>query len=224
MAERTWSAARPYVMSALKEHEDYAFIITGHSLGAGVACLVNILCHQRSKEQFLGSKSVKCFAYGCPPVFSPLEFVPDAVEGTTAYIHGDDVVPFLSLGSVRRLVATLSWINSEQLSGPLNFLARKRLAFGKEGPSKSMIKAALQGNRVVPKRGCPLLAVPAATVIWTKETQHGQFDAIVCDTRKVSTLGIQIAQGFLADHALRAYEEALHYLYDRQRPETDLPR
>ena len=209
MAERTWDAAGPYILSALEQHEDYSLVITGHSLGAGVACLLNMLCHQRGRERVLG-RNVKCFAYGCPPVFSALELVPDAVASTTSYIHGSDGIPFLSLGHVRRLVSTLQWIDHES-SKPLE---KTRLIYGKKGPNKKMISAALQGNTIVPKKGSPILTVPASSVIWTQEKKWGHFDFKVCDPKQVSMLGIQISANFLADHALASYEEALHYLED----------
>ena len=207
MAEKIWDAAGSYILSALKEHEDYSLVVTGHSLGAGVACLLSILCHQRGRERVLG-RNVKCFAYGCPPVFNAVELVPDAVATTTCYIHGNDGVPFLSLGHVRRLVSTLQWIDQES-SRPLQ---KTRLMYGKNGPSKKMINAAMQGNTIVPKRGSPFLAVPASAVVWTKENQRGHFDFKVCDPRQVSLMGIQISASFISDHALAAYEEALHYL------------
>ncbi|KAI2495573.1 hypothetical protein MHU86_18932 [Fragilaria crotonensis] len=158
-------------------------------------------------QRILGRK-VKCFAYGCPPVFNAVELVPDAVASTTCYIHGNDGVPFLSLGHVRRLVSTLQWIDQES-SKPLQ---KAKLLIGKKGRDKRMINAALQGSTIVPKKGSPILVVPASAVVWTRENEMGRFDFKVCDPRQVALLGIQISAGFMGDHALASYEEALHYL------------
>ena len=214
MAEKTWEAAAPFILAALKEHDDYSLVITGHSLGAGVACLLNIMCNQRFRERILGRK-VKCFAYGCPPVFNAVELVPDAVASTTCYIHGNDGVPFLSLGHVRRLVSTLQWIDQRSLKP----FQKAKLLIGKKSRDKKMINAALQGTDIIPKRGSPILSVPASVVVWTRENEWGRFDYKVCDPRQVSMLGIQISAGFMGDHALASYEEALHYLWNQVKRE-----
>lgn len=160
MAERTWEAAGPLVVAALKEHDDYSLVITGHSLGAGVACLVNILCNQRFREKILG-RNVKCFAYACPPIFNAIELVPDAVAGTTCYIHGNDGIPFLSLGNVRRMVSTLQWIDSQSL----NPFQKSSFLDGMKAPNKDMINAALLGSPIRPKKGAPSLVIPASAVL-----------------------------------------------------------
>lgn len=243
MAERTWKITKPHVVSALESNEDYSFVITGHSLGGGVASLVNILCHQRGRQEVLGRKT-SCFLYGSPPVFSPLEIVNDAVSSTTCYINENDVVPFLSVSSVRRMVATLQTMST---SGPKNrrdvprnenddapfpsVSSVKRMVATLQttmsdaspkvrqfvppmfrGPSKETIDTVLSSNTVVAKKGAPILNIPAANIVWMKETGHGTFDFKVCDTKKVGLMGIQISSGAIADHAMSSYEEALHFL------------
>lgn len=86
-AERVWSVAGGTVKDALDRHNNYEFVITGHSLGAGTACLVHILCHSKR----LVGRKMRCFAFASPPVFTPLQLIPNAVRGTTNYIHEKDV-------------------------------------------------------------------------------------------------------------------------------------
>ena len=38
-----WNKAKPYVMKALEEYPEYQLVLTGHSLGGSVACLMNLL-------------------------------------------------------------------------------------------------------------------------------------------------------------------------------------
>jgi Lipase (class 3) len=209
MAERTWEVAGPYVVNALQQNKDYSLTLTGHSLGAGVACLVSILCHQRGRKRVLG-RNVQCFAYGCPPVFTSPELVPDTVKHTTAYIHGNDGIPFLSLSHVRRLVSKLQWM-MEDMSSPTKlplqnvFKALKRI--GIVYPNTM--------NTVIPIPGSPILFVPASTIVWTKKVDNGKFDAKFCDPRKVAGLEIPLSANYLNDHSLTSYEGALQYLVEK---------
>lgn len=86
-AERVWSVASGTVKDALDQHHNYELVITGHSLGAGTACLVHILCHSKR----LVRRKMRCFAFASPPVFTPLQLIPNAVRSTTNYIHQKDV-------------------------------------------------------------------------------------------------------------------------------------
>lgn len=84
MAERVWAAAGPTVQTELEGNPGYEFILTGHSLGAGAACLVTILV--QSKRLLSNEQKIRCFAYASPPVYTPLEFVPKSVESTTNFV------------------------------------------------------------------------------------------------------------------------------------------
>lgn len=84
MAERVWTAAGPKVQTVLEENPGYEFILTGHSLGAGAACLVTILV--QNKRLLPKEQNIRCFAYASPPCFTPLEFVPKSVESTTNFV------------------------------------------------------------------------------------------------------------------------------------------
>ena len=46
ITERLWDCVADNVLNALKENEGYGFIVTGHSLVAGTALLLNIMLHQ----------------------------------------------------------------------------------------------------------------------------------------------------------------------------------
>jgi hypothetical protein len=84
MAERVWKAAGPKVKTVLEENPGYEFILTGHSLGAGAACLVTILV--QNKRLLPKGQKIRCFAYASPPCYTPLEFVPKSVESTTNFV------------------------------------------------------------------------------------------------------------------------------------------
>ena len=205
MAERTWEVAGPYVVNALQQNNDYSLILTGHSLGAGVACLVSILCHQRGRKRVLG-RNIQCFAYGCPPVFTSPDLVPEAVKHTTAYIHGNDGIPFLSLRQVRSMVSKLQWMVEEsslptKITLQSTFKALRRIRIFHPNM-----------NTVIPIPGSPILFVPACAIVWTKKVDDGIFDAKLCDPRKVAGLEIPLSATYLNDHALASYEGALQYL------------
>ena len=84
MAERVWAVAGPTVQTELEANPGYEFILTGHSLGAGAACLVTILV--QNKRFLPMEQKIRCFAYASPPVYTPLEFIPRSVESTTNFV------------------------------------------------------------------------------------------------------------------------------------------
>ena len=116
----------------LREHDGYRFVITGHSLGGGVASLLHVLMHQQSsnratqrlrtaqlrgapgrpKDEGEDDDSVPlpsaCWSFGAPPVVAPLSAVSDAAAASlTQVVVGDDVVPRLSVWSLVRLARLL---------------------------------------------------------------------------------------------------------------------
>lgn len=215
MAERVWEAAGEAVLNVLRSNENYELVLTGHSLGAGTACLLHILCHQQERKLVEGRR-VRCFAYATPPVFSPLEFVPKtALKSCTAYIHDRDVVPFLSVDSVRHLLASLSAIGNQRpkLSQKIKFIARQK------DPDEKLVNLVKEANikRLPPKKGAPVLEIPASTVLWIQRTSDPNSDRISynakpCDPRKLSKMGIFIDVNMLQDHTPSRYEHALHFL------------
>ena len=210
MAERVWTAAGETVVKLLRENEGYEFIITGHSLGAGTACLLNIMCHRHKTSLFEGSK-IRCFAYAAPPVFAPLQLIPDAVQSTTNFIHGMDAVPFLSVDSVRHVFSSVRVI--EDYMTNLSRTARFMLTSGIEDPDEALIQAVLKASheRLKPKQGAPILAIPAAATIWMKEqeTVPDSYDYEICDPDLLSTTGICMSIRMADDHLPPRYEHAL---------------
>jgi hypothetical protein len=171
MAERVWAVAGSTVTKLLQQHANYELIVTGHSLGAGTACLLTILL-QSSQQGILlpdhNKMNMRCFAYAAPPVFYPLQLVPKAVQSTTNFVHQNDVVPFLSVDSVRHLSSSLRAVEdyaSEQMSR----IERMQVLLGMKAPPSGLIDAVLQGPSVEPKRGAPPLEVPAGRTLWIKE-------------------------------------------------------
>jgi Lipase (class 3) len=214
MAERLWEAAGATVLQLLRKYADYEFVITGHSLGAGTACLLNVMCHANGGSLVDGRRA-RCFAYAAPPVFAPLELVPAAVQSCTNFIHERDVVPFLSIDSVRHLFASVGTI--EKHTQQMNWLSRMRLVSGYQRPDQALLQDVQRASttRLTPKIGAPVLAIPAASTLWMREKENsGKYDMKNCDPVKLARLGIRIDPNMLQDHFPPRYEHALHNLDD----------
>jgi hypothetical protein len=210
MAERVWKVTGDTVLDLLRANGGYELVLTGHSLGGGTACLLNILCHRQGGELVEG-RSVRCFSYAAPPVFTPLEFAPKAVGACTNFILDKDAVPFLSIDSVRHLVASVRVLENK----PMRLLERVRIFAGYDMPESALcedVKRASQ-RRLVPKTGAPMLEIPAAANLWLRKKESSDcYDWKVCDSSKLANLGIQIDANMLQDHFPSRYEHALYYL------------
>ena len=209
MAERLWDFVGPTILRLLEEYPSYSLTLTGHSLGGGVAGLLNILIHQNDGERVRGSL-VECFTFAAPPTFTPLEAVPrQALEASVNYIHERDVVPFLSVDSVRHLFNCIRAIDEQAFS----WTQRMKLATGYTLPDQSLIDAVREANenRLVTKPGAPVLVVPAKANIWLREDgEIGTYNAKACDSGALATLGILIDAKMLDDHFPSRYEHAFH--------------
>lgn len=114
------------IATALAQHPTYGLIICGHSLGGGVAALLALLTAiptssyataqastavpASSRGPFVtapGSglppgRPVHCFAYGPPAVMSP-DLAKYAEGLVTSVVQDTDLIPHLSLGTLRDL-------------------------------------------------------------------------------------------------------------------------
>lgn len=88
-------------------------LVTGHSLGAGVAALLTALW--RDQPRFASSE-VSCLAFACPQVLSA-ELAVAVSNHTTSIIVGDDLVPRFSLATAYDLQRALLHLRSPQEYG-----------------------------------------------------------------------------------------------------------
>lgn len=110
-AESLRASLLPVLRDVLTARPHYSVVITGHSMGAGVAILLTKLLLM---DGFVG---VKCFAFAPCPVFGPMHRVDsewsDALE---CFVHIDDLVSRLCLSSARRLALEMEQIHNIGLS------------------------------------------------------------------------------------------------------------
>merc|ERR1719422_1219407 len=83
-------------------------VICGHSLGAGVAALVAALW--RNTDRF-HSSLFECFAFACPQVLDS-DLALAQSNHTTSFVVGNDLVPRLSLATVKDLRAAMLLLSS----------------------------------------------------------------------------------------------------------------
>lgn len=241
MAERLWKKAGPVIVKTLQEHPNYGLVVTGHSLGAGTASLLTILLKQQQQQRqryqhprewsqatvpmIPPTTSVQCFAFASPPVFTPLDLIPHVTPFITNFIHERDVVPFLSVYSVRHLLASLRAIQSV----PLSLGDQLAIIAGSQPPPPELVAAVQTVPSVVPIRGAPRLHVPAAKTIWLHtptKTTMSQATLPKDDSTTTATTGttttytvcktlpfeIRVHPNMLMDHFPARYEHALEHV------------
>eukprot|EP00521_Asterionellopsis_glacialis_P008592 CAMPEP_0195285420 /NCGR_PEP_ID=MMETSP0707-20130614/3258_1 /TAXON_ID=33640 /ORGANISM="Asterionellopsis glacialis, Strain CCMP134" /LENGTH=503 /DNA_ID=CAMNT_0040344909 /DNA_START=249 /DNA_END=1760 /DNA_ORIENTATION=- len=216
MARAVWNQANEAVLASFKNvphSQEYdQLIVTGHSLGAGVACLITVMLHH---EKLLPPHiHAKCFAYAPPPVFHPLEVAQSACDNTVAFVHNSDVVPSLSVNSIRRLFAILS--DLDDANKHLRWYQKLEVYFGVVIPGRLMETVAKSRTKPLPPvKGAPVMAIPAKTIVWLKEQTEGSeiFTPLACDPIKFAEWGIYIDnQKMIGDHFPAMYEHAFDCL------------
>mmetsp|Transcript_23760 Transcript_23760/g.33220 ORF Transcript_23760/g.33220 Transcript_23760/m.33220 type:complete len:498 (+) Transcript_23760:97-1590(+) len=216
MARAVWNQATEAVLASfekLPNGKDYdQLIVTGHSLGAGVACLITVMLYH---EKLLPPNiQVKCFAYAPPPVFHPLDVAQSACDNTVAFVHNSDVVPSLSVNSIRRLFAILN--DLDDANKHLRWYQKLEVYFGFIIPRRLIETVAKSRAKPLPPvKGAPVMAIPAKTIVWLNEQKEGSeiFTPLVCDPIKFAEWGIYIDnQKMIADHFPAMYEHAFDCL------------
>jgi hypothetical protein len=121
MAENIWNKSGNAIAELFQQEElkDFTFVITGHSLGAGTACLLNVKVHL---EKPLGDRLIKCYGFAPPPTYFMDESLTDptakvsiqtAIHYSTCYMHNNDCVPLLSVVCIRRLATLMDTVDNK---------------------------------------------------------------------------------------------------------------
>ena len=225
-AEKIWDEAKDTIMQLLEENPGYGLVLTGHSLGAGAAMLLNILLHENNREKVKG-RSIRCFGYASPPVFAG-EINKEANEASINYIHDTDVVPFLSVDSVRRMFAALHAVEKSNLSAWIRILILWGSTEVITLSTLRRVESALH-DPPPPAEGAPELLIPAHTNVWMRsKTPDVQryveiknleefksslpYDFVLADSTKLARSGISLDPLMIAGHFPNGYESALHNL------------
>jgi len=224
MADNIWNESGDKIINLFNENEtikDYTFVITGHSLGAGTASLLNVKVHL---ERPLGNRTIKCFAFAPPPSYCidpnlndavAKASIQSAIDNCIGYLHDNDCVPFLSVSCIRRLALLMDTVDN--VTESMWFYRRFRLFWEYEAIPDDLLKSVqlAEQNGTVTTRavdGASNLEIPAKIVIWMKKNVGGSFEAIGCSPDEIAELNVFCCQDMVSDHLPEQYEDALDAL------------
>lgn len=209
MAELVWTKAEPTIRQLKAKHPDYEFVLTGHSLGAGVATLTHMMIQSNdSEDTFFQSR---CMAFAAPPTIarhSPL-------KRCFNFIHDQDIIPFLSVDSVRRLCKSIQTIDEEHMT----FWQRWKAARSQAWKNEALLNKLNGIPPVLARDGAPALQCAAETNVWLR--RHGtnitsffddheedeSYKVELWDSTNLANVGIRLA--ITSDHLPSLYEQAL---------------
>jgi hypothetical protein len=107
-AQAKLAALLPAIRATLARYPTYKLVITGHSLGAGTAAIIAVLLNL-DRSLLPANTAVRCFAFAVPAVFSyDIATSRELCANIVSLAAGDDCVPRLCLGSMKRLQILLS--------------------------------------------------------------------------------------------------------------------
>jgi hypothetical protein len=220
MARNLWNQSGDKIIELVNKYRDYKLVITGHSLGAGTSCLLTLQLYV--DEVLPDDRTIECFAFAPPPTFHPLPHdsicgakLERAIRNTVAYIHDNDVVPFLSVTAVRRLVNLLDAVDSK--TELMWFWQRWKIFYDYSPIPAAITNCVLEAEQNLKRDGdsrvlygeCNL-TIPSRRIVWCKRTVvDGRYEAFSCCPKKVSHENIFLTPDMLSDHMPEQYENAL---------------
>ncbi|KAI2507608.1 hypothetical protein MHU86_6795 [Fragilaria crotonensis] len=197
----------------LEENPKFRLILTGHSLGAGVAGLLSIKLHRQTEEYVhVKRKSMHCFGFGCPPVFAPPENdakVEGALSSSTWLVNRRDVIPFMSLDSISLLAKVLHKV--DLFTRKVIEAGNSPLDLAKWNIPESLVREVTDGsNTLGPPINGKRLQIPGKRVLWMNDVQ-GQGDTresniVCCDPSDLANLAIRLSDQFIFDHMSPRYQ------------------
>jgi Lipase (class 3) len=224
MAHNIWTHSGDRILALFQndsELRDFSLVIVGHSLGAGVACLLNIKCHA---EMLLGDRSARCFGFAPPPTLhADRVFESDdeghkariqtAMDATVCFIHDNDSVPFLSVACVRRLATLLDTVDNH--TEHMWAYRRFKIFWEYEKIPDDLVEAVkgVERNKACMRcgdcEGASKLIIPARMVVWMKRNYASKYVAHGCDAKRLADMNIFVCQDMISDHLCEPYEDAL---------------
>mmetsp|Transcript_54910 Transcript_54910/g.98629 ORF Transcript_54910/g.98629 Transcript_54910/m.98629 type:complete len:518 (+) Transcript_54910:55-1608(+) len=216
VAQALKAIVTPKLSCLMREHSGFNVVITGHSIGAGIATLLtlSILFDVRRRSFPIPvTTKIRCFAYAPPPVFTPLEAAPfGLLDAVTAVVHEGDVVPHISRANSLRLLRSMSAIDDLRLS----LLRCDLIAHDFQTPPAEMAEAVSNvAQQPLQDTRAPDLLVPAKAIIWLT-SRDGEYRARACSAAALSVVGLHLSDSdVIKQHIPRAYEEALKVITDR---------
>lgn len=205
----------------LKKNRIYRLMITGHSLGAGVASLLYILLHYKN-HAFVKMREVRCISFGCPPVFSPPEKdarmpqkkqdgiarVKAALDKTICVINRHDVVPFLHVDSIGNLIEMMGKVNG--FTRDKNADQINRILSGDHVPDALVEIVKLYSFRLKDRERGKRLEIPAFVVLWMNDGKcldsRNEPNVVCCLPSDLSTLPIRMSDLCVLDHMTYRYQ------------------
>lgn len=230
------------VKAALEEFTEYGLVLTGHSLGGGVAAILAILLSVPSGGAFVtgaaaetdgvripDGRKIHCYAFGTPACVSE-ELRRATRTLITTVVHGNDVVPSLSFGIIRDFW-TVAVAFKEDTKGAKAEIRRRildGLSKGSLGGSldhddwafavMKTLRAVMRAEKLVPPG--EVWNVVMDRVFEKKEGEKGEVrvegkvrvKAYVMGDVKRRFQEVGFGSGMFADHSPKCYEIALDAL------------
>jgi len=211
-AERVWANSCSALLAALALHPTYSLVLTGHSLGGGVAVLLALeLLAGDGAAHLPPGTQVCCLALAPPPVYRAKSSwlwdtsLPAVVrERVQILVNRHDCIPRMSLGSLARLVASLRAVDGLGISlGD----ALSALALGEKGAEvRARVGAALAS---VQQEAFPYLQHPG-TILYLEPRGEERYAAVPQDSERFTEL--LMVDDMLTDHRKDSYQEAVQRL------------
>jgi hypothetical protein len=202
MADNIWLRSGDKIKDLFESNErlrNYSFTIVGHSLGAGVACLLQIKCYWA--KLFGSDRLVKCYGFAPPPTFcldgmnsDGSASIQRAIDNTICYIHDNDCIPLLSVMSIRRFARLMDALDDH--TEHMWFYRRFQIFWGWKAMPTNLIESVklAELNNVSTMRCCDgasNLIIPAKIIIWMKKNPStNTYDVFGCDSKSVADFNI----------------------------------
>mmetsp|Transcript_9124 Transcript_9124/g.13806 ORF Transcript_9124/g.13806 Transcript_9124/m.13806 type:complete len:652 (-) Transcript_9124:302-2257(-) len=236
LANNLWNEVEDFIVEKLHENPGYNLVITGHSLGAGVATLISLkLNYERYFAKIRGLESVKvsCFAFAPPPSYmqpNDNSKLTEAMKNTYSFIHENDCVPFMSVDAIHRLAHTMKDVDNlhKGFTG-----SRALMAFGLKPIPDELKDIVLEDPGLPPVPDGERLTIPSPFVIWMRKIAEKDsrglpgFDAKFCHPHRkdhklgTSDLSILLDHDMINDHLSPQYERAIYSVLRKAQSKED---